>query len=531
MRAILSLLLSVAPAALWAAPAELPAKVTAVTLYPQGAEVTRVVTLTRGGEVLIPNLPDHTDSIGLRVSGQGLDIGAVTLIDGRQPAADLPESPDVVAARARVADLTAALARKSDAVDAIRAEAGAARARASFLRGASTQNTPPAELAKLAQTVSDGVLAAEKDAIAADARARDADLALAPDRAALDQAKQALQALEHPAKGSDALLLQASGPGTVTITTFAADAGWSPAYDLRLDDKAGKLAIDRYVTVHQASGEDWSGVDLTLSTARTTERSDPSQLSPQKVSSGPPMAATAAVPMRKFATADVAVSAPAPAPEAFASVAAPVMLGETVTYHFPAATDIRDGVEHLRLRLDTLTEPVKVIAQAVPRLDQTAFRMVEGSNDGTEPLLPGPASLFVDGAMVGASALPFVAAGDRFSLGFGAIDGLRLSRAIPQASEGDRGLISKSNARVEVAQISVENLTGRDWPMRLLDQVPYSEQDDLTVKWEADPAPTATDWEDKRGLLAWEFTLGSGKTQKIALTTTLNWPAGEELRP
>ena len=117
-----------------------------------------------------------------------------------------------------------------------------------------------------------------------------------------------------------------------------------------------------------------------------------------------------------------------------------------------------------------------------------------------------------------------------FRFGFGAIDGLRLKRLVPEANEGDRGLISKSNERREVAQISVENLTGRDWPVRLIDQVPYSEQEDLKIDWTATPAPTATDWTDKRGLLAWEFDLGAGKTQAVKLETTIRWPAVQVLQ-
>ncbi len=37
--------------------------------------------------------------------------------------------------------------------------------------------------------------------------------------------------------------------------------------------------------------------------------------------------------------------------------------------------------------------------------------------------------------------------------------------------------------------------------MRLIDRVPYSEQDALKVSWKADPAPTETDWHDRRGVL------------------------------
>jgi hypothetical protein len=112
----------------------------------------------------------------------------------------------------------------------------------------------------------------------------------------------------------------------------------------------------------------------------------------------------------------------------------------------------------------------------------------------------------------------------------GPIDGLRLKRVVPEASSGGRGVILTSNARQERAEITVENLSGRDWPVRLIDRVPYSEQDELKVSFKAEPQPAATDWNDMRGLLAWEFSLPQGKSQKITLETSLSWPSGQVLQ-
>lgn len=530
---VAALVLSCAPAALSAAPIEIPAQIKAVTLFPWGAQVTRTVVLPKGsaGEVLVPNLPDGTDATALRVSGEGVQVGAVRLIDERQPAADEVVSPAIVAARKMVDDLTAALAEKEDALAALQAKATAANAKADFLRGLDTTNTPPDQVAALAQTVAEGVLAAEQERINAEAAARAADLALKPDREALEQARKALAALEHPAKASDSLLMTVAGEGTVTITTFVGDAGWTPSYDLRLDSTAGKLEIDRYVSVHQASGEDWMGVDLTLSTARPSERTDPSELWPDYRRIGPPEPPEPrAMATAKMADAEGGYAAPvveaAPMPQAM-DVA---MLGETVTYHYGAAVDLRDGVEDLRLKLDQLARDVTLRAEAVPMLDETAYRVAEGTNAGAEPLLPGPAVLWLDGAVVGTADLPLVAAGDRIRLGYGAIDGLKLKRIVPETMQGDRGVISRSNERKELTEITVENLTGKAWPLRVIDRVPYSEQEDLKIRHNATPPETVTDYDDKRGVLAWEFELGAGKTQVIDVETSLSWPADQVLQ-
>lgn len=528
----LVLLFTTAPAALLAAPLEAPSRVSAVTLFPWGAQVTRVVEVAASAEgareLIVPDLPDGTDAAGLRVAGEGVKIGAVSLIADRAPPTEAEPSDAVQAARAEVAQLEAALAEKEGAVTSLRLRAEAAQAQAAFLKGLNVQGLTPQEMAELANTVGVGVLGSLETARQAEAEAARADLALKPDREALEAARARLAALEHPGADRDALLITLEGAGTVTITTFVADAGWSPAYDARLAADGKAVSLERFVSVHQASGEDWRGVALTLSTARPSERTAASELWPRLVRIGPPetpmLQASARAGLKL--EADFA-AAPAAAPVVEAAGLA--MQGITATYVYGAPVDIRDGVEDLRLRLDTVDIPGTERALGVPMLDETAYRSFEGVN-GAEPILPGPVTLWADGAVVGLSDLPLVAGGDKIKLGFGAIDGLRLTRIEPETMEGDRGLISKTNERREVVEISAENLTGRAWDLRVIDHVPYSEQEDLTITTRAQPAPSQTDVEDKRGVIAWDLPLAAGERQTIRVETTLRWPEGHSLQ-
>ena len=76
----------------------------------------------------------------------------------------------------------------------------------------------------------------------------------------------------------------------------------------------------------------------------------------------------------------------------------------------------------------------------------------------------------------------------------------------------------------------VENLGDEVWPVRMLDQVPYSEQDDLEISFTATQMPDETDPEGQRGLLGWRFDLEPGATTEIGLEVDMRWPAGLELR-
>ncbi len=224
---------------------------------------------------------------------------------------------------------------------------------------------------------------------------------------------------------------------------------------------------------------------------------------------------------------DVEVVAEA-APEV--TVAGAALEGDTVVYVYPEAVTVASGVEDLRLSLDQLTFAPVVEAVAVPRLDRTAFVSARFTNGADEPLLPGEALLFREGVLVGSTWLEVIAPGVETEVAFGALETVRVKREMPKRAEGETGVFSTSNEVRESAVISVENTSGEAWPVRVLDQIPYSEQQDLEIDISASPEPTETDVEGQRGILAWEFELPAGARETITLDHILSWPEGMVLQ-
>ena len=171
-----------------------------------------------------------------------------------------------------------------------------------------------------------------------------------------------------------------------------------------------------------------------------------------------------------------------------------------------------------------------VEAVAVPRLDKTAFVVASFTNASDEPLLPGQAMLFREGVLVGQTWLDVIAPGVETDLGFGAIETVTVKREMPVRASGETGVFTSANQKTESAVITVENTGTEAWPLRILDQVPYSEQDDLEIEVTASPMPSETDVEGQRGILAWEFDLPAGGKQTITLGHSLTWPEGMMLQ-
>ncbi len=544
MRALLLTTLLASP--VFADVIEAPGPVTAVTLYPQGATVTRSVTFTAPApgvhEIVVP-LPVYVDAQSLRITApEGVTIGTMSVAEDRPAVTYDADSPQVKAAEAEVDRIEALLRDKRRAVAEIRARGEAAQARAAFLQALAQQQGEGRvmaggveDLRALAALVGDEVLAARAASLKAEDDAVAAEIALQPDVEAYARAKAALEALQAPEGEGSALTLgivaAVAGEVTVEVASTTDEAGWMPVYDLRLTRGPDALTIARGVLVGQATGEDWAGVSLTLSTARPSEQAAPSDLYPilRSAIPEPPPEPPMPMDMARAATeggmAEPVMEAAAPASKASFDFAAE-MQGAVFTYRFGAPVDIRTDADALRLTMDEVQAEVTVRAEAVPSRDTTAFLVAELTNKTGQPLLPGNAMLYAEGAMVGAAELPLVPDGGKETMGFGAIDGIVLSREVPDRSTGEEGLISTSNRQDEQAILKVENLTGQAWPLKVTDQVPYSEQDDLEIAWSADPEPTTDSAEGERGILTWEMELAPGETRTITLDTSLSWPEG-----
>ena len=514
---------------------ETPAPVIQATLYPQGASIIRRAELDLPAgvhQLVIPGLPADIDPASLRIAAQGAKIGAFSLQTGRALPDGAPESQAIRDARTQVERLERALRDRDAAVAAIRAEAKASEDLLSFLRTlASSDNAATGDVAALTDMVAARMLAARRAGIEAETRALAAEQGRVEDEKALNDAQARLDALSQPRGDQAALVISLEGqgaPATITVTSNSYDASWRPVYDLRLDQQAGTLVLERGLMVAQSTGEDWSGVTLTLSTSRPSDRAEPSELYPRIVSAYDPEARTR--------------RAEAPAPMAEGGYVAPVteveamvvsdaatvdFMGATAVYRYATPVDLRSGVDALRLALDSPTLPIEaLVAEAVPARDDRAYLVVDTVNPLPEVILPGPVTIYADGASVGQTDLPLTAAGDEMHLGFGAIDGIVLDRRTPDRESAEGGWIQRAASTSEVAVLEAKNLTGRDYRLRLIDQVPVSEQKEVTVDWSASVTPTEENPDGKRGLLVWEDDLAAGATYEVTLETEIRWPDG-----
>ncbi|WP_299553611.1 DUF4139 domain-containing protein [uncultured Tateyamaria sp.] len=511
----------------------------AATVYAQGALVSRNATIALPAGQHTLELRDMDPSLSLEAMDIRLTGAAITSRswaarpDGPYRA---PRTPEWLAAKSTLDAATEALAALDDRIALALASAQAAQDQIQFLNGLTVPDdaaTDVNNLRAIGQLIASDGTAARAAMRNAEAEARqlrkdrpDLEFSVAEAQAALDAATPT-----NTAPATLALNVNVPQPveAILDLSYITGGVSWAPVYAFDLVDNTS-LSIARSAVISQFTNEDWTDIQLTLSTLEPFAQAEPSQLWPQLRRIEDPVQQKRDLLRLQSDSAMGRTEPIIEAPVVAEETAAANFEGIGVTYALPAPVTIKARSEDLQIAFDTLTMDATLSARAIPRFDETAFRLTKITNTSGELLLPGRALLYVDGQLVGStqvSALPPNAEADIF---FGRIDGLRLTRAVLDRNEGDRGIITRSNEETENVRIEVENLTDQAWDVALRDAVPFSEQEDLVIDWSAFPTPDSSAVDDQRGILEWQLSVPAGKTLGISINTRLTWPEDKVLR-
>jgi uncharacterized protein (TIGR02231 family) len=511
--------------------------VDAVTVYPDGASVTRVIAvdLPAGDNTLVASdFPLVLDPSSLRVEGEADSKFTIGAIDTWQPPptpVDLPElDKRIEALNDKRADLqgmiAAATARRKFAERFAQASPAGI--------GDKGEARPIAEWRDAFAAVSDEVATADAAIRDAERKQRDIDREIA--RLETDRAAKPSSKLEVRID----LAATAATKATLRVTYAVRNARWVPLYDTRLDtgtkDRKPALELVRRAEITQTTGENWSNVALAVSTVRTARGGSAPDLNSLIVQYPPsPLGvvrgdgADRSLPRQQFdvpasasaaAVAEEALKKPANEQEASAEVDS-----FHVTFKIPGRVSLGANEGAKSLRISTSTFAPDLAIRSVPVVDPTAFIEASFIESEDAPLLPGQLAIYRDGVYAGRGRMPAASRDETVRLGFGADDKVKIERSVVKRNEGSAGLIVTSKTDERSFKTSVGN--GHDFPIRVavLDQLPVSENEDIQVEMlPSTTPPTTTNVRDKRGVLEWAFEAKPGEVKDISFAWRVRWP-------
>lgn len=548
-----ALLLGSAMTPAFAGDLNLTTHVDSAIVYPQGADVWRVgdVDLPAGEtRLVLSDLPSSVDPQSIRVEAEGGDGLLINDVDSK-----FAELPSTAGDEKRQA-LQLKLQGLSDEREGLDQEIADAEAQKKLLLSLANKQLVPASATETLKSID----AASLDGLVSLVGSKLATISKSIHEAQLRQRQidrdvadtnLALEALAPDAPAKLEVSINVKSPSTALghfkIKYRVEDAGWQAFYDAKLTlpgtSKPASLALVQRADVHQATTEAWDNVALTLSTARPNGATAVPQLDEDPLNLALSMgrlsnaeAASGGVILQKQKKDELAEAPAAPVLDDMKTVepvnkpalqaqADMVVAGFNAQYVIDGRVSIDNSGQSKKVRIGSETVDAKLEAVAVPRLDPTAYLMAAFTVESADPLLPGAVNLYRDDVYVGQGALPQLAPGENAKLGFGVDDLVKVKRVEVKRNSGEEGLISSHFTRTLAWDISAKNLHDTPFPVVIVDRIPFSTQDTVTIEQISQSTPATTeDYELKRGVKAWRLMLDPKTEKTIKLGYKISAP-------
>src|SRR5713226_5720280 len=490
-------------------------RITAVTLYPGSATVERTVRVVPGMTRLeISGLPANFDPQTVQVeSDPGIRIGEVSTQDQSRTSAS----------NARESAIEEKIQALKDRQAVLEVDAKSAQMTAEFISrlGAPAGEKPgPIPNARsLAETI-EAVRRGGSDAFGRIQRVqvqkREVDKqirALERDLARLKSGAKDVRTI--------AIGVSAERPGEVRVSYQVNGAGWRPAYRAGLDSAGSKVLLERQGAISQTTGEDWTNVKLKLSTGQP-------RLSPQGVEPRPwmlslysPSAGALSELSFNRAAAPAALRS-AKVDELRREAPVEVQTAFTTEFEVPGAVSLPSDGRKLTVSLARLSLPVKMRLRVVPRLDAAAVVTAEAERpEGV--WLAGDIQLYRDGNYAGATSWnPQTSTGLVLPFGRDSLVRVKVDRA--KDRNGARGIVGQRNEREVSDLYTLTSFHKTPVELLVLESSPLSTNDQIKVEAKFDPKPTAENWEERQGVVAWARSIAPNETLKFSAGYAISYP-------
>jgi uncharacterized protein (TIGR02231 family) len=564
-------------------PAPVSGTVTNVTAYRGQAMVTRSVPVGKGKglmDVVVSGLPEQVFGGSLFADGgQGVEVRAVryrTRVVGRdvsKEAAALQQTLEDIAMRKRENAALTQLATQQLA----------------YLDKLDNFMAPTATV-----EMSKGVLNAEtiekltKFSFEKRAEVTKARLALTELLVKLTREEQDTQRKLQMLGGGDSRIereavvfvdKRVENETTLSLSYLVGAVNWRPNYNMRAESGKANVKVEYSALVNQMSGEDWSGVELTLSTASPALIARGATLMPLYISlvergSNPqaPQDAQAYKQRRsdlkkeqqenaRSGAANKPSSGPADdraqneeVEKSLNRIADEMQAmelaasgdvwkqrdeaeGVSVEYKLPGATGLASRNDTQLVKIADLNLKAEFAFIGTPVLSDYVYLEAEAKNESETVLLEGAYTAYLDGRFVGRSVIPLVGRGESFGVGFGIDSQLRVSRDLVEKKDEIKG----GNRVVSFKyRLSVSNYKSGDVSIRLLERMPAAPRADIRINLVETNTELSKDrlyLRDQRnkGLLRWDITVAKGSTgadtKEVTYTYNMEYDKQMEVGP
>lgn len=365
-----------------------------------------------------------------------------------------------------------------------------------------------------------------------------------------------------------------TGKVVIELNYLVNEASWLPQYNLRVNPEQTIVSVEYNAVIHQASGEDWTNVALSLSTAQPTTAASAPALEPMEVRVGPPVTQkgvfydkapaegeklgmqvsqeyrdlSGQFQQLQRSRSEIARKGKAAQAELNVAAVSNQMMelmadkdavqviqteakrfarteGVSVTYELAGPITMPSRSDQQLVNIASFKAKADFLMLATPLLTDYVYLQADIVNDSNVIMLAGPTSMYRNDEFVGKGSIELVTIGEKFTAGFGVDSQVKILREFK-----DKKIETLWGNRVESYdyRLAINNYKNTKVKLRLLERIPYTEDEKLEIinfKTDAslstDPEYLRTD--RQKGILRWDLNLEPNTTGPKATIVTYSY--------
>ena len=306
------------------------------------------------------------------------------------------------------------------------------------------------------------------------------------------------------------------------------NAGWAPLYELRADSDASKINVNYFATIKQATGEDWSDVNLEISTAKPYNAKAPSDLTAWVVDvyqPAPPPPEPESYRYLREGSSKAMMMKSEIADEMERPYQETKVKSETTSFSFiiPQKVSIPSDNQTHRVLIASSDKDAAFSYYAIPKLAKFAYLKADFKNPFSFPLLAGKTNVFLDGRLVSASPSDkTISPDEEIKLSLGVDESIRLERKLIKKFTEYSGIVSKETKINYEYSHELVNGKAKAITIAINDQFPVSRNEKIKVELEAPKKGEAEISADN--IITWKVTLAPGEKKNLPLKFSVSYP-------
>jgi uncharacterized protein (TIGR02231 family) len=332
--------------------------------------------------------------------------------------------------------------------------------------------------------------------------------------------------------------VESAGELTLELAYIVRGSDWIPEYRLNFDPEESEVSLVYNARLSQNTGEDWSDIDVTLSTAMPHAGAAPPELQPHYLSRRiprprQPMDASKVEEDRLVGKAIVE----SPEGELHVRggradhVEAQVATSEfAASFRVPAKVDLESGADPKRVRITGGKMPAEISLYAAPRLRNDVFVKGVVTNSLGAPILGGLSEVYVDteapgggraSTFVGRQRIETFAEGQQFPLHLGVDQNVKVEHELEKREYVEKEGKKRKKIRYHYL-ITLESFKKDAVEVILQDRIPVSTMKEIKIE-NVDISLKPDERRDD-GIVTWKLEPAPGGKTEIRLAYTITFP-------